>query len=188
MERFSEGLKKVMLAGLGAVATTTEKSQELIDNLAKKGEEAANQGKFITPETRQNIKNKVEDVKEGAKSLVSENADRRALAEMLRDLSGEQIARVRDVVEKIKAEDAFQKAAGLAGEAMEKAGEVAEEAMEKAGEAMEKAGEVAGEAAEKAKKFAGEAAEKASEAAEKVKDAVARDEEKSDEGAGESED
>lgn len=38
MNTISEDIKKIMLAGIGAVATTAEKSKDVIDALVKKGE------------------------------------------------------------------------------------------------------------------------------------------------------
>ena len=38
MGKLGEGLKKVMLAGVGGAAITAEKSVEILDELAKKGE------------------------------------------------------------------------------------------------------------------------------------------------------
>ena len=35
---FGDGLRKVFLAGVGALATTVEKSQEIVDDLVKKGD------------------------------------------------------------------------------------------------------------------------------------------------------
>ncbi len=35
---FTEGLRKVFLAGVGAVASTAENAKELIDDLVEKGE------------------------------------------------------------------------------------------------------------------------------------------------------
>ena len=34
----NEDMKKILLAGIGAVATTVEKSQDLVDHLINKGE------------------------------------------------------------------------------------------------------------------------------------------------------
>ena len=42
-----EELRKVLLAGVGAVATTAEKSQELINQLVEKGELTVEQGKVM---------------------------------------------------------------------------------------------------------------------------------------------
>ena len=38
MEGFGENIKKLLLAGIGAVATTAEKSKELLDDMVEKGE------------------------------------------------------------------------------------------------------------------------------------------------------
>ena len=42
---FSEDMKKVLLAGIGAVAATAEKGQAVIDMLVKKGEMTVEQGR-----------------------------------------------------------------------------------------------------------------------------------------------
>lgn len=46
----SDGIKKIMLAGIGAVAVTAEKSKELIDELVAKGELTVEQGKVLNEE------------------------------------------------------------------------------------------------------------------------------------------
>ena len=38
MNNFGEDLRKLVLAGLGAVAVTAEKSKDVVDQLVKKGE------------------------------------------------------------------------------------------------------------------------------------------------------
>ena len=57
---FGDGLRKVFLAGVGALATTVEKSQEIVDDLVKKGELTVEQGKALNAE----LKHKVEEAKE----------------------------------------------------------------------------------------------------------------------------
>jgi polyhydroxyalkanoate synthesis regulator phasin len=49
---FGEGLRKVFLAGVGALATTYEKSQSLVDDLVKKGELTVEQGKALNTELK----------------------------------------------------------------------------------------------------------------------------------------
>lgn len=56
-----EGLKKIFLAGVGAVATTAEASKELIDNLVKKGEITVEQGKALNEELKQSAKEKMNE-------------------------------------------------------------------------------------------------------------------------------
>lgn len=48
----SDGMKKIMLAGIGAVAVTAEKSKELIDELVAKGELTVEQGKVLNEELK----------------------------------------------------------------------------------------------------------------------------------------
>ena len=55
-----DGIRKVFLAGIGALATTVEKGQEIVDDLVKKGELTVEQGKALNTE----LKRKVAEVKE----------------------------------------------------------------------------------------------------------------------------
>ncbi|MEG1432035.1 MULTISPECIES: phasin family protein [Eubacterium] len=61
---FGDELKKLMLAGVGAAAETSEKAGALLDHLVKKGEITVEQGKAINEELKRNIKD-----------CVSQNAD-----------------------------------------------------------------------------------------------------------------
>lgn len=58
---FSEGLKKVFLAGVGAVATTAEAAKDMVDQFVTKGELTVEQGKVLNEELRHNIKEKVNE-------------------------------------------------------------------------------------------------------------------------------
>ena len=46
MEKLTDNLKKVILAGIGAVATTAEKSKDVLDDMVKKYTEAMELVKF----------------------------------------------------------------------------------------------------------------------------------------------
>lgn len=65
---FGDGLRKVFLAGVGALATTVEKSQEIVDDLVKKGELTVEQGKALNAE----LKHKVAEVKESSEVKTAE--------------------------------------------------------------------------------------------------------------------
>ena len=65
---FGDGLRKVFLAGVGALATTVEKSQEIVDDLVKKGELTVEQGKALNAE----LKHKVAEVKESSEVKAAE--------------------------------------------------------------------------------------------------------------------
>lgn len=56
----SEGMKKILLAGVGAVAMGAEKAPELLDDLVKKGEEALEQGKTLNEELTRKVKETTE--------------------------------------------------------------------------------------------------------------------------------
>ena len=54
-----EGLKKILLVGIGTAAVTAEKSKEILDELVKKGELTVEQGKVLNQELKHNIKSTV---------------------------------------------------------------------------------------------------------------------------------
>lgn len=70
MDNFSEGLKKVMLAGIGAIALTAEKSGQLIDDMIERGELTVEQGKALNKE----LKHTVEKAKADAASKADTDA------------------------------------------------------------------------------------------------------------------
>lgn len=82
LAELGESLKNILLAGVGAVAITAEKSAEIIDALVKKGELTVEQGKVLNEELKRNIKEKV-------KESVVEPAD---LIDRVDDLSPEDLA------------------------------------------------------------------------------------------------
>ena len=66
---FGDGLHKVFLAGVGALATTAEKSQEIVDDLVKKGELTVEQGKALNTE----LKRKTAEAKEESPSAAPDS-------------------------------------------------------------------------------------------------------------------
>ena len=54
-----EDLKEVLLAGIGAMAVTAEKTQQIVDKLITKGEITVEQGKVLNEELRHKAKDKV---------------------------------------------------------------------------------------------------------------------------------
>ena len=61
MLNFSDDVKKVFLAGIGAAATTAEKAKELVDQLVKKGELTVEQGKVLNEELKHNVAEKLRE-------------------------------------------------------------------------------------------------------------------------------
>jgi len=72
IEKFSDDLKKIFLAGVGAVAVTAEKSGEMIDKLVEKGQLTVEQGKVLNEELKHNAKKTVKnafDLDDSAESI-----------------------------------------------------------------------------------------------------------------------
>ena len=65
-ELLGDGLRKVLLAGIGALATGYEKSSELVDELVKKGEITVEQGKALNTELKRKVRETVDAAKKAA--------------------------------------------------------------------------------------------------------------------------
>ena len=101
MDSFGENIKKLLLAGVGAVAVTAEKSKELLDEMVEIGELTVEQGKVLNKELKHNIKKTVkENVNTGEKKTAAEE-----VSELLDKMTPEQIAALKEQIEKKEAED-----------------------------------------------------------------------------------
>ena len=87
-----EGLKKILLVGIGTAAVTAEKSKEILDDLVKKGE--------LT------VKTAADSVKESA----ARKNDQEELKATISRLTPEQLAAVKTQIERMQAEAAEEKA------------------------------------------------------------------------------
>lgn len=67
-----DDMKKVLLAGLGAVAITAEKSKELVDEFVKRGQITIDQAKVLNEELRRCHEKKPEAATAAAPSLVNQ--------------------------------------------------------------------------------------------------------------------
>jgi polyhydroxyalkanoate synthesis regulator phasin len=98
MEKLGEGLKKIILAGIGAAATTAEKSKDILDDMVKKGELTVEQGKVLNQELRHNIKKTVkENVNVSVKASTPEE-----LEELLSNMTPEQIEQLKEKLQKVE--------------------------------------------------------------------------------------
>ena len=61
MDTLVEGVRRFVLAGIGAAAFTYEKASETIDQLVKKGELTVEQGKALNAELKHNIKEAIKE-------------------------------------------------------------------------------------------------------------------------------
>lgn len=128
MEKLGRGLKKVLLAGIGAVAVTGEKSKELLDEMVKKGELTVEQGKALNEELKHNIKSTVkEKVNVKVKTSSPEELD-----ELLDKMTLEQMALLKQRIDEMeKKQEEFEAAETVEDVADES---VCEDAAEKAAE------------------------------------------------------
>ena len=96
-----EGIKKILLAGIGTAAVTAEKSKEVLDELVKKGELTVEQGKVLNQELKHNIK---ESVKKNVNvTLKPSNPDE--LKEVLGKMTPDQLAALKEQISKMQAKD-----------------------------------------------------------------------------------
>ena len=97
MERLGENVKKLLLAGVGAVAVTAEKSKEILDDLVEKGELTVEQGKVVNEELKHNIKKTVRD----SKNVSGKASSPEGLDEMLAQMTPEQIEELKAKLEAV---------------------------------------------------------------------------------------
>ena len=160
--KFGDGIKKFFLAGVGAVAITAEKGQEIIGELVKKGELTVEQGKELNKDLQRSFK----------ESMNERGVDIDELSQKISKMSTDELTKIKEqiaaaqelIAERLKkAEDNVVDAADVVEEAAEDAAEAAEEKVE---EAKEAAAEVAEEACDKAEEKIEEVKEAVKEAAE----------------------
>lgn len=94
-----EELKKLVLAGIGALATTADKSKEIVDELVKKGELTIEQGKVMNEELKHNIK---KAVKENFTVNVYHEKSTESFINDLDKLSSEELATLRKKLEEME--------------------------------------------------------------------------------------
>ena len=177
--KFGDGMKKIFLAGVGAIALSAEKGSELIGELVKKGEITVEQGKDLNKDLQRSFKESMD--KRGI------NIDE--LGQKISKMSSDELARIKEQIanaEKAlsermkKADESRNDFADAAEEKIDEFKTAVDDTVEKAADAAEAAAcECANkveECAEKAEECAEECAEKAEEkveeCAEKVKEAV----------------
>ncbi len=106
LKSLGDDLKKIMLAGIGAVAITSEKSMELIEELVKKGEVTVEQGKELNEELKRNVKNKVKDVvNEHIDVTVTNNFEKADIINNLDKLSKEERQAIKAKIIKMEEEE-----------------------------------------------------------------------------------
>ena len=95
-------LKKIVLAGIGAVATTTERSKQMLDELVKKGELTVEQGKILNEELKRNVQTKVKETESNTTTTTTASS----IAKQLDNMSKEEIAAIKAKLVEIERKDA----------------------------------------------------------------------------------
>ena len=106
-----DGIKKFFLIGIGAAATSVEKSGEILGDLVKKGELTVEQGKALNQELKHNAEEK--------KKKFDEEKKNKTLSDLVSGLSAEDIVKLKELLaaaEAAPAEDAEDTAADAAAE------------------------------------------------------------------------
>lgn len=103
MERLTDGLKKILLAGIGTVAVTAEKSKEVLDEMVKRGELTVEQGKVLNQELKHNIKDTV-------KKNVNVSVKPQSPEELLDKMTPEQIQALKSKLAQMDKADVDQEA------------------------------------------------------------------------------
>ena len=115
MEKTTEGLKKILYAGIGTVAVTAEKMKDVLDVMIEKGEMTVEQGKVLNQELKHNIK---KTMKENLNVSVKANTPDE-LAELLGKMSPEQIELLKAQISQMEEEDIVDEEKAVAEEEQE---------------------------------------------------------------------
>ena len=87
-------MKNIVLAGIGAVAVTSEKAKDVVDELVKKGELTVEQGKVLNEELKHNIK----------ETLQKQTKKDASVEELLSSMTLDQIAALKELLSRKQAE------------------------------------------------------------------------------------
>ena len=102
MDQISEEIKKVVQAGIGAVAAGMEKAQEAVETLSKKGEPIYEQAKSAVTGAACKVKQAFD--KSGIADALSGKIKADEIIGALRGLTPEDRARVREALDALNAE------------------------------------------------------------------------------------
>ena len=99
MDQLGDGLKKMVQAGFGAVATGVEKTQGAIDRFARKGEPIYEQAKSAVTDTAGKIKKAVQESK--AREMLSCRPRVDCIIRDLQELNEEELDQIHTALERI---------------------------------------------------------------------------------------
>ena len=105
-KKLGDGLKKLVLLGIGAAAVTAERSQKVVDELVKKGEITVEQGKELNQELQRNVKKSFDEISAAGQEKAAE-AEKEAdsLEKKIAGMTSEELEKLKDLIS--KAQDAI---------------------------------------------------------------------------------
>lgn len=104
MDQIGEEIKKVVQAGIGAVAVGMEKAQEAVDSLSKKGQPIYEQAKSAVTDAAGKVKQAFDQ--SGIADALCGKIKADEIIDALKNLSPEDQARVREALDALKAQAA----------------------------------------------------------------------------------
>lgn len=88
MDNLTDGLKKILLAGVGAVALTAEKATEILEEMVEKGEITVEQGKALNQELKRTVK----------ESTGKKSGEEKDLSKVVEGLSSEELSKLKELI------------------------------------------------------------------------------------------
>ncbi len=95
MDKLTDGIKTLLLAGVGAVALTADKSQEILKDLVARGELTVEQGKALNQE----LKHTFDESRAKAENEKMDTAD------FLKTLSKDELEKLKQLIKEREDED-----------------------------------------------------------------------------------
>ena len=96
-------MKKVFLAGVGAVAVTADKSEEIFNDLVEKGASTVEHGKSMNEELKHNAKERAEERKARAREAGTSDNPLRDLNAILAGMTAEQLDALKGRIDEAEA-------------------------------------------------------------------------------------
>ena len=91
----TDGIKKILLAGVGAAAFTAEKAEEIFDEMVDRGESTVERGKTLNRELKRDVK----------ESDLLNNGKEKNLSKVVDGLSKEELSKLKELIEQAENKD-----------------------------------------------------------------------------------
>ncbi|MDD6789287.1 MAG: phasin family protein [Lachnospira sp.] len=141
MDDLDEGLKKILLAGIGAAAATGEKAQKLFNDLAEKGAATVEQNRDLNERFQKKASEAASAAKDVCQKMTEAQRTRREVAQTLAGMSDAELKQLKEALDSL----GLRKSEGENGTSGEQAAETDETAEKSAVESAAAAADTAEE-------------------------------------------